>query len=225
MAEAATIHTSKRPPPLTPIGQALDCLHDATSEPIVAPSSLRRYDAKMLDHLRNRMIDEGMRLRGRLDRGRPQWIEPDELSDYVFEYRNFLIAGRGIVPIVVAVSQSSYPASEVKDRSVEVRRHDTVEPSYRLVIRDLKVETESLLQSLDVATSNKKRPKENESRKALPRALEPKVQKYLNSLPPCTEVEARRAAEESFNVSINRDRFRKHFKWNKRRVGRPSEGK
>jgi hypothetical protein len=49
------------------------------------------------------------------------------------------------ISILLAVSAQSYPADEVKDRSKSIRRPGAREDRFHLIVRNIKVDTESLL--------------------------------------------------------------------------------
>ena len=51
----------------------------------------------------------------------------------------------------------------------------------------------------------------------------PKVQAYLNTLPPCDENEAREKAQIQFQAILSRQDFREYFTWPKRPRGKPPQ--
>jgi hypothetical protein len=64
--------------------------------------------------------------------------------------------------------------------------------------------------------------KERDGWRPLGKEREREAQGFLNTLAPCNESSARRAAENHFKAKIPRDQFRKRFTWPKRSSGRPS---
>jgi hypothetical protein len=129
---------AKEPPVLVPIGAALDALHDGDMAALAAPLSHRRYDAATLNRLWDQLARRGVRIRGQVDHGRPRWIEAAELLDYRLKYRSHLNFAGGII---AAVSHLAYPAREITDRSEPRQWPGAVEPSYAVVVRNLRVET------------------------------------------------------------------------------------
>lgn len=114
---------------------------------LTAPISRRRNDRQTLDRLRDRLIEIGARCRGQIDWGRQDWVE---LLDYRLAYRNFL---NQLTGIVVAVSRATYPPTDIKDRSASVRPAGAAEPRFRLVARNLMVESRPLLAAIQPAHS------------------------------------------------------------------------
>jgi hypothetical protein len=131
--------------PLVRIGAALDCLHDANPPALSAPLSHRRYDSATLARLWTAMITNGIRVRGEIDHGRPQWIEPAEMMDYELAYTTFPVVGLARVNVVVALSRRAYPADQITDRSAPSQYPDATAPYYRLVAINLMVDTVPLL--------------------------------------------------------------------------------
>lgn len=136
------------------IHAALDCLNNKNPAALTVPLPLsqRRYDRSTLDHLRNQLIAINARCRGQVDCRPPQWIE---LVDFHFDYRDFRTP-KGKIYVLVAVSEATYPAAEIEDRSAPQHHPDAVEARYCLVVRNLTIETAVLLQwikSLDVTPS------------------------------------------------------------------------
>ena len=138
MAEAAD---SVNIPAFVSIHAALDCVHDRNPALLTAPLSRRRYDCSTLDHLRDRLIAMSARCRGQVDRKPPQWIE---LVDFHFDYHDFPTP-EGEIAVLVAISEATYPAAEIEDRSAPQYHPDAAEARYCLVARNLKVETATLL--------------------------------------------------------------------------------
>jgi hypothetical protein len=132
---------------MAPIAVALDALHDSDVSALTFPPSGRRYDQATLDRLFDRLIRIGARVRGQIDRQRPSTIENLELLDYRLEYRAHLGTH---LHTIVAVSKHVYPTSDVKDRTAERHWPDAAEPSYRVVVRNLEVETAPLVQVVKV---------------------------------------------------------------------------
>ena len=134
-------------PPLVSIQAALDCIHDNNPAVLTAPIYRRRYDRQTLDRLRDRLIEIGARCRGQIDWGRQDWVE---LLGYRLAYRSFL---NQLTGIVVAVSRATYPPTDIKDRSAPVRPAGAAEPRFRLVARNLMVESRPLLAPIRPAHS------------------------------------------------------------------------
>jgi hypothetical protein len=128
-------------------------LHDGDLNALTAPPSHRRYDRPTLDRLQRRLAKTGAQLRGQIDDGRPEWIEPADFMDYELAYQNYPVPGHSMVGVIVARSHYAYPGMEVKDRSARVHGPHAVEPRYRLVVTNLMVETEALLPKVLGATS------------------------------------------------------------------------
>jgi hypothetical protein len=141
--------TSVNIPRLVSIHAALDCLHDRDRAALTAPFSRRRYDHSTLKRLRDDIIAIGARCRGQVDWRSPDWIE---LIDYHFEYRDFL-GSEGIIPVLVAVSNASYLAAEIKDRSAPKPWLGAIDTRYCLVARNLVIETTPLLRLAHIAAT------------------------------------------------------------------------
>jgi hypothetical protein len=141
VAEAAENNTpAPYIPLLVPLEAALNFLHDGCDPAaLTAPLTDRNFDQKTRVSLRDRLAGIGGRWRGEIDNGRPQWLEAAEWLDYQFVYETFSGAGNA----VATVSRQIYSAAEV-------RNHDFPEWSagelrYRLVVRNVKIETAPLL--------------------------------------------------------------------------------
>jgi hypothetical protein len=126
------------------IEAALNYLHDGTA--LTAFATYRDFDRATLDRLQVQLDKTGARVRGRIDGGRPEWIE---LMDYELACGKgyFPVLGEGKIRVIVALSRHEYLATEVKDHSAPVKRPDAVEPNYRLVVKNLEVETDALATS------------------------------------------------------------------------------
>jgi hypothetical protein len=101
-------------PPLVPLGCALDCLHDKALGALTRPLSHRRYSAAILLDLLTQLARLGARVRGNVDRGREQWIEPAELvNDWRIGYWTAPARGRARIAVPKLVSRYKYPTERV----------------------------------------------------------------------------------------------------------------
>jgi hypothetical protein len=134
-------------PRLVRLDAARNYLLSGDAAALTASPSRCRYDRKALDDLQDLLSQTGARLRGQVDRGRPQWIGSAEFNhDYVLVCRSYFTPN-GQLSVIEAVSRQTYRAEEVKNRAVPVRHPNATEPRYRLVLKNLKVEVVPLLKS------------------------------------------------------------------------------
>ena len=117
MAKAVRKDTPKAtgvPPPLVPLGCALDCLHDKDLGALTRPLSHRRYSAAIRLNLLAQLARLGARVRGNVDRGREQWIEPAELlNDWHIAYWTAPARGRARIAVPKLASRYKYPTERV----------------------------------------------------------------------------------------------------------------
>jgi hypothetical protein len=124
-------------PRLVPVEVALNNLHDGAA--LTSPATYRDFDRATLDRLQRELERTGARVRGQIDDGRPDWIT--EFMDYELTYRAFPVPGK-------VWSASSLRCRTTRMRLQRLRRCAPVQgpyavvARYRLVVSNLKVETE-----------------------------------------------------------------------------------
>jgi hypothetical protein len=130
-------------PPLVPLQCALEFLHTGDVEALRRPPRYsQHYDSKTRDRLLQRLAQSGARVRGNIDGAPESWIESLELlNDFRVGYWYAMRVGR----IACLESRIAYAADLVRDHSSPVQHPAAVKPNYRRIVRNVKVETASLL--------------------------------------------------------------------------------
>ena len=129
-------------PPLVPLQCALELLHTGDLGVLKRPPHYRRYDTEIRDRLLERLAQTGARVRGNIDGAPESWIEPIELlNDYRVGYWHAMKVGW----VACLESHVAYPADLVRDRNRPASHPAAVNPNYRRLVLNVKVETAPLL--------------------------------------------------------------------------------
>ena len=127
------------------LSQMLDCLHDGDVAALCRPARFCRYSPRFLASCLTRLKKLSVRVRGIVDRGDAEWVE---LLDYRIGYLRVPMRGRDLAYIARLESHFPYPAAEVKNRGAPVHRTPAVEPRYRRIVDNVRVEIDLILRAM-----------------------------------------------------------------------------
>jgi len=180
-------------PPLAPLHCVLEFLHTGDVGALRrSPRYGQNFDPETRARLFQQLCRSGARVRGNIDGAPATWIESLELiNDYQVGY--WLPMGLG--QLACLESRIAYPADQVRDHSRPVQRPAAVEPNYRLMVLNARVETAPLLLMVDSANMTElpviRSDVEFQARKGSQtrRALRAMGAEYPNGVPPSVTAE------------------------------------